>query len=337
MAWYNIGIGAAGIIAGGIESNSSQQNAKDAAAKAAAAAASDKVDVNALNATAQQQSISNAEASQALEKQMNPGLYQEQQQSTSNLLGYLNPNAYTGQAQKLVANQTGTGTTPINPGLLNAAAGSAQSDLALGGQLSQDEQNSVMRAGLAKAGAVTGPGGNLGLGRDISARDLGLTSLSVYNQRLQNASQIGGQQLSEQQAQAAQQAQNQQLTMQNAGVTAALQNQDYTQALGLANYGQNAGSPTVGLSPGDLAGISVGNQNMIANSAQQQAAIQAQQNAGNTQAMTALGTTAMGGVFKYLGNQNTPTSTNTVYPAWDPTSAPTSGGAVTPANGAPFG
>lgn len=76
-------------------------------------------------------------------------------------------------------------------GLLSDAIAKARSDLALGGALPQDVRNLVARNAAAKGGMV----GSIQLGRDISARDLGLTSLDLAQRRLQNAQSLGAAEL----------------------------------------------------------------------------------------------------------------------------------------------
>jgi len=73
-------------------------------------------------------------------------------------------------------------------GLLQAAIKQATDNLALGGSLPQDVKNLVARTAAGKSAGVSG---GLGLGRDISARDLGLTSLDLLNQRLASAQSLG--------------------------------------------------------------------------------------------------------------------------------------------------
>jgi len=159
--------------------------------------------------------------------------------------------------------------------LLQAAIAKAKADLAMGGNISGETQNAVTRSALAKAGTVA-PGG-LGLGRDIVARDLGLTSLDLEQRRLVNASQLGGQEL-----QAAQFGTNTAFNN-NANLLNAVQllnagqGNQFNRNLAAAQYGQSIRQPIVGLDPGAVANIAVGNANNASAAQTNQANIAGQQ------------------------------------------------------------
>ena len=208
-------------------------------------------DINAINTQAVDTQTANAKAAKALQDQLNPGVSTLQNTSISDLLAKLQPDQYTEQIKALLSKSL-TGDSSINPSLLNSAVSSAQQQLDLGGKLDAETQNQIMRAALAKAGNVA-PGG-LGLGRDITARDLGLTSLQLQQQRLQNASTIGGQQLSEQTAQSQQ-------TLAQQQMLSALASGDWTKYLQAAQFAQSIQTPSLGLSGTDVANIAIGNQN----------------------------------------------------------------------------
>jgi len=103
-------------------------------------------------------------------------------------------------------------TTGFDSALTRSAVEQAAADLALGGELPQDVRNLVARNAAARSGAVSG---GLGLGRDITARDLGLTSLDLRNQRLARAAALGGQEAALEQANAAMRSQAEQFGRQN--------------------------------------------------------------------------------------------------------------------------
>lgn len=217
------------------------------------------VSVSDVNTNVVDTETQNALAAKALQEKLNPGSTALQSQSIQSALASLSPDQYTEQIKKLIATQAGADTSGmINPDLLNAVIEQSKRDLALGGKLDAETQNQVMRAALAKAGGVT-PGG-LGLGRDISARDLGLTSLQLYNERLKNASAVGGQQLQMQGAQAAARNADINRTVAQAGILQAMQQGDWTKALAIAQWAQSL-TPQVGLSGSDVANIDVGNVN----------------------------------------------------------------------------
>jgi hypothetical protein len=128
-------------------------------------------------------------------------------------------------------------------------------DLELGGNLDPETQAAVMRGALARTGASGITGSQAG--RGLTARDLGLTSMQLRNSRIANALQ-GGQMLS--QAEMASQMGLQQLVGAQTGDAMAAQ-----QIL--------AGMlPEAGLSSGDLASVTIGN-----NQQQNQARIAASQ------------------------------------------------------------
>ena len=208
-------------------------------------------DINAINTQAVDTQTANAIAAKKLQAQLEPGVQPLQSASLSDLLAKLQPDQYTEQIKALLGKSISGGSS-INLSLLNSAVNSAQQQLDLGGKLDPETQNQIMRAALAKAGSVA-PGG-LGLGRDITARDLGLNSLQLYQQRLNNASTIGGQQLSEQQAQSQQ-------TLAQQQMLAALAQGDYTRALQIAQFAQGIQTPSLGLSGTDVANISLGKTN----------------------------------------------------------------------------
>ena len=249
MSMWIAGASLVGTIGGALISKNAADKAEQAQKDALAAIKG--VDIGALNTQVVDTQTANAEAAKKLQAQLEPGVQPLQAASLSELLAQLQPDQYTTQIKDMLSKSL-TGGSSINPSLLNSAVDAAQTQLNLGGKLDQETQNQIMRAALAKAGSVA-PGG-LGLGRDIAARDLGLNSLQLYQQRLNNASTIGGQQLSEQTAQAQLQTAQQQML-------AALAGGDYTKALQIAQFAQSIQTPSVGLSGTDVANLSTGNLN----------------------------------------------------------------------------
>lgn len=246
-----------------------------------AVAAPTPIDANALNQQVTGQSQSNAAASNSLEQQYNPYINSLRQASAGGLNQYLTPSAGSSQIQSGLMNQFNQQSNPLAASpLFTNAANTAQQQLNLGGTLDQETQNQIMRAGASKSGSMAGPGGGLGMGRDISARDLGLTSLQLQNQRMQNAASIG----STQQNYGLQAQQDQISNLMGLGNLANSMTQDqYNRQMALAQFTQGIQQPTVGLSPSSVAGIAVGNQNVAASYAQQQAALAAQRQAGQMQ------------------------------------------------------
>ncbi len=208
----------------------------------------------------------NAQASADLERQMTPEVPQLRTAANQNLLGGLSDGRYdmTGE-QSMLRSQMGQ---QLNTPLLQAAIAKAQGDLALGGSLSQETQNLATRQALAKAGTV---GGGLGLGRDLVARDLGLSSLQLEQQRLQNASQLGGQEM--------------QLGQFNAGnllnqiqLLNSINQGGFGRDLATAQYAESIQRPIVGLDPGSAANLQIAQQNASGAAAANLANIKGQQN-----------------------------------------------------------
>lgn len=272
------------VAAGGAISSADAQRKSLHAQQDAANAAQDptkngSVDINALDQQARDIAKKNAADSLALENQYNPGASQLRTQS----LAALNASGANSSpaAQALAARIAGqAGAVPAgisydSPLLRNAIA-QAQQQLALGGTLDTETQNAVTRKGLATAGGVSG---GLNLGRDIVARDLGLTSLQLQNQRLQNASTLGQQEAALGQGNA-----NLSLQAQLAGTNNlfnsanflnSIDSGDFQKRLALAQFGQNIAQPTSGLDPGSVTNLAVGNSNATAQGLQQAAALQA--------------------------------------------------------------
>ncbi len=313
------GAGLAVAAGGAVASADAQRKALHAQQDAAKAATdpntNGSVDINALDQQARDFAKRNAADSLALENQYNPGASQLRQQSLANLNA-----AGTGsspEAQALaarIAAQAGTVPTGISydSPLLRDAIAKAQQQLALGGTLDRDTQNLVTRKGLATAGNV---GGNLNLGRDIVARDLGLSSLDLSNQRLANATTLGQQEAALGQGNANLSLQSQLAGTNNlfnsANFLQSIDSGDFQKRLALAQFGQNIAQPTSGLDPGSVVNLAVGNSNAKAQGLQQAAALQA---AGANQ-KSQLGGQMVGAGLGIASKYFTPTYTGAGYTA----------------------
>ncbi len=276
------------------------------------------VDVNLLQQQAQAAAAQNAANSAALEAQYNPGAQELRAGSLQALLAGLSPNGQTTAIQNLISQQAGQPLT-VNPApqydsaLTRAAVAKAQQDLALGGQLPFDVRNLIARKALAQSGAVSG---GLGLGRDITARDLGLTSLQIEQQRLNNAATLGNAEAAlgagnaslrqnyNAQSLAAQQYARDNL-LNSGNFLSNIQGGDFARALAAAQLGQGITPPASGLDPGSIANIAVGNVNNMNNAAQQAAALRVQQANGQTNlAAQGIGT-GLGVIANAIGNSRT--------------------------------
>lgn len=176
--------------------------------------------------------------------------------------------------------------------LLQAAIAKAKANLSLGGQLPVDVQNATTRHSLAQAGSVA-QGGGLGLGRDLVPRDLGLTSMDLMNQRLQQAGQLGGQELGMNQF-------NSQNMLNRMQMLQSINNQRFGQAVTAGQFGQGIQQPLVGLDPSSVANISMNNSNNMAGNFSNQANIHGQ-SAANSSKLIGYG---LSGLMAYNNAQN---------------------------------
>ncbi len=269
MPW--IPLAAAGVSAiGGLIA---QNQAKKAAQGAANGS---QVNIGQLDAKTREIAQKNALQSAELERQLTPEVPKLRSAANNALLDSIGSSPSETSSESFLMNSLGQNPgTQLQTPLLRAAIAKAQADLQLGGQLPLDVRNLVTRRALSTAGSVT-PGG-LGLGRDISARDLGLTSLDLENQRLQNASQLGGQELGLETDQNNINFNNAANHLNIIQLLQSLNNQRYGRALGAAQYGESINKPIVGLDPGSVADVTVGNSNNRSASLRNQADIAGKQ------------------------------------------------------------
>jgi len=276
-------IGGGAALVGGLASSSAANKANANAANAA------KVDINALDEQTRKIAKQNALDSAALEQQLTPEVPKLRTQSNEALLAGLNDTTLGDLSSGL------SGSGGYNYSLLNSAISKAAEQLALGGNLDPELQNLVTRRSLANAGTVAP--GSVSLGRDLTARDLGLTRMDILNQRIAQASGLGQAQLGAAQA-------DESKLMNRAQLIAQLQGQRFGQNLGTAQYGQSIQQPLVGLDPSAVA-------NLTANSATNQSKVYANTaNSYGTQANNAY--QAAGGFFgnAFANYKPTPYSTN---------------------------
>lgn len=312
---------------------SSVKGAMDAskAAKAAANAPAPTVNIPALQSQAQNIALENALNSSALERRFNPGAAELRQGGLQALLASLNPNSDNNAAltefiasggagrdalMGRIAAQAGTplSTTGFDSGLTRDAVARAREELALGGALPQDVRNLVARTAAARSGAVSG---GLGLGRDITARDLGLTSLDLAQRRLQNAASLGAQEAALEQANAGLRVNAEQFGRNNllqsgqlvagdyfneASLLQSIANGDFARAMAAAQLGQNIAQPTSGIDPGSVANLAVGNANAVAQQAQNAAALRAQ----SASQLMGMGGNLLGLGTSYFANRTNP-------------------------------
>lgn len=324
-------IGAAASAYSAIDSADKQRKAMHQAEDAAKAASSGTgggtVDTAALQRQAQEIALQNAANSAALEAKYNPGVGEFRAGSIEALMAALNrPTSERDNLAARIAAQAGQplSTQGFDSVLTRQAVEAASRDLALGGELPKDVRNLVTQRALERSGGVTG---KLDLGRDLSVRDLGLTSLDLYNKRLANAAALGSQEAGLEQANAAMRAQAEQYgrgnLFQSADFLESVASGDFAKALAAAQFGQNIAQPASGLDPGSVVNLAVGNSNIAAN-AQQQANALAAQTANQKSGMSSqLIGTGLGFLQNYLNSKKatpayTPpaTATSSYYPGY---------------------
>lgn len=320
-------IAAAAAVGGTVIAAKGASDARKAANQAANTPAP-QVNIAQTDAQARQAALQNAIDSAALEKRFNPGAAELRQGGLESLLASLN--AGTPDRDALAARIMGQAGQPLSVGpaqqydsaLTRQAVEAASRDLAMGGQLPQDVRNLVARNALARSGSVTG---GLALGQDITARDLGLTSLDLYNRRLQNAAALGAQEAglesgnaqlraaTDAQALAAQQYGRQNL-FDSASFFDQINSGNFARSLAAAQLGQNIAQPQSGLDPSAIANLAVGNVNAQAAKQQQAAGLQV----GAANAMTGFGSQLAGTGIGLASAFYKPTPTTYTGPAGAP-------------------
>lgn len=239
----------ANVAAGAYSAYQGIKGASDAKKAAGQAGSAAQVDINALNDQIKEISRQNALDSAELEKQLTPEVPALRSAANQGILAGLRPDATQQNYTNMLSGSLGQ---HLQTPLLQAAIARAKADLGMGGKLDLDTRNEVTRHAAATAGTVAQ--GGLGLGRDVSARDLGLTSLQLQQQRLANATQLGGM---EQQG-AEFDAGN---LLNKIQMLKAISDGNFGRNVAAAQYGESIRQPLVGIDPGSLANIAVGNNN----------------------------------------------------------------------------
>lgn len=252
MPWIPLAAAGVGALASMYSSNKAAQAQKEAA-KAS------QVDINALDAKTREMALRNAQESAALEKLMTPEVPALRTAANQGVLNSLGDKSLDSSSALLQGSLGGDVAGRVNTPLLQAAIARAKANLELGGNLDRDTQNAVTRKGLANAASVGG--GRLGLGRDVVARDLGLTSLQLQQQRLNDASKIGGQEFAVEQENNNTAFNNSANLLNRIQLLRAISDGGFSKQLAAAQYGQSIQQPIVGLDPSSVANITVGNAN----------------------------------------------------------------------------
>lgn len=176
MAWVAVGV-IGGAVVGGVAGNALTN-------KASPAGLHTPLDIQGIIADARKNAEANLSNSLALEQKYLPGTASLRKSTDTALTDQLTGNTNTLKARDSLLPQL----TDANP-LLKESSTSILNQLKLGGKLDPETQNAVVRGAL-QAGGTAGITGS-GAGRGLVARDLGLTSLNLLNQRQQAAQQAG--------------------------------------------------------------------------------------------------------------------------------------------------
>lgn len=224
------------------------------------------VDIGKLVADSRINAEENLRKSLELEGKYLPGQAAVREMTTQQLLGQLGSGAQ-GQRDDAMSrllgfiNQGKPSSDPTYGGsaLFQSAADKILGDLNLGGSLSAETQNAVVRGALSGAGRSGVIGSEAG--RGLVARDLGLTSLQLQQARQNAALQAGNlqSQLGLQQVGLEQNAYSQYLQALGLGVDATTG--QLSQAASLYNLGNSQVLPESGLSSTDIANVTVGQTN----------------------------------------------------------------------------
>lgn len=268
MSW--IAVGATVVSAAGSAYSANQQ--KKAAANAANAGKAAPIDIEAVSKQAEDQALRNIIRSREVEQNYDPFVAASRDAAIRNFLQQVQqPSATTAKANQLALDSYDS--PAIRQAVQQAMAMSNSNALPVA-ELPVEVSNQATRKALATAAGVGG--GGLNLGRDLVARDLGLTSLQLGQQAEQNKLNRIQSLLGAGQSQFG-------VDTQRIGTLANLGGQDFTRALSAAQFTQALQRPEVGLDPTAIANLATGNastenQNRLnqANMIQQQANINSQ-------------------------------------------------------------
>lgn len=241
------------------------------------------LDISKVITDARETARTNLAQSIALEQEFRPGTA-ALRKTTDKALGDLASGQTPGISSRDTLLDLMGNDIASNP-LLEESASRILSNLRLGGALGADVQQQAFKAALEKGGAA-GISGS-GAIRGLVARDLGLTSLGLENQRISQAQEAGK----------TMSALRLQDLATRGSITGAAANFDLSRIGTLAGLIDSRYLPSSGLDPGAIASLYVAENNAINQTGMDAAAInQASRNA-NLSAMLGLGTTVASGAF----------------------------------------
>ena len=227
------------------------------AKKAAQASMPKPLDLNKLIEDARSQYAKNYSDQLALERQFNPGQAALRDLSNAGLtnLSTGNTTALRARDSLLASGRSDLLDTGAANPLLAESSDSILNSLRLGGNLSAETQNAVTRGALQKGGFAGISGSQAG--RGLVARDLGLTSLALEQQR-QQAGLTAGQALSQDAASRSKQAFDRFSAL--SGFTGQAAGQDIETQLRLAAEMSGRPYPVAGLNPASTFAAATGDK-----------------------------------------------------------------------------
>lgn len=258
------------------------------------------LDISKIIEDARTNAASNYANSFSLERQYNPGTAALRNTTNIALQNLADGRTPGLQAQKSILDDLSSPAVSAlgtNPLLAESSARILQ-NLRLGGTLGADVQAQAVKAALEKGGAA-GISGS-GAARGLVARDLGLTSLGLENQRIQAAQTAGATQ-----AQLGLQADALRLQdlLGRTGAINGIAGQDISRTGLLSQLVDARALPESGLNPGSIASLYVADNNARNQVNVNSAAIAQAQKNSNLNALLGFGSTVAGGGFdKTLGS-----------------------------------
>lgn len=280
MSWVNLGVAAISAAGSYASAREQSKGLEDAAgAFNTNGKIFDQIDLDELDKLVQSQSRENIEGSRALEREFDPFTAAMRELFPQQIYN----RAQDTEVDRLIRSAMGMfedgmgedvgAPIEVDP-LFTQARDQAEADLAMGGELPIEIQNLIARTAAGKASQAGTLG--TGLGRDLAARDLGLTALDLRKQRQENAANIGSQATTL----------NQIVNQFNAGLEQQNRNNrtsnlSFLEGLGANRRAETAAAisrpaPQYGLDPASIADLYVSDVNSLRDLEQQRMAIQAQ-------------------------------------------------------------
>jgi hypothetical protein len=232
----------------------------------------ERLDMDELVRIASEQARRNIKGGIELEREFDPYTAAARDEAMKSLFSEAGRDRYSDLEMRLMG-ELGKGDQAIDmpelerSALLDKTRALALDDLDLGYALPPDVANLVARTA---AGKTSGAGTLGGLGRDVAARDLGLTSLDLFDRRMDRAAGLG---MHEEQTNIGQQGLAANIAQANRayadsrtrgliGQIGDMRGQQLRDQFGLAQFMQGIDRPVAGIDPGALASAYIADINM---------------------------------------------------------------------------